>query len=133
MATNKSKAQLEAELKLLKRAKLGDQIAGSIRSLMAWGGAVLIARYGYLSIEALAGLSTDAKIGVSFLGDFRISETLAWLLGGSGAYYGWRQRGLRKSTVEQMTAHNRKLEARLDRSRSSSNLTPQGNTREEDK
>ena len=129
---NKTKSQLEAELKLLRRAKLGDQVAGVLRTLIAWGGAILIARYAYLSLEALAGLNTNAKIGVSLLGDVRISEALAWVLGGSGVFYGWKQRGLRKSKVEEMAAHNRKLETRLDRNRSSSNLDPKGDTRRED-
>lgn len=132
LATNKSKAQLEAELKFLRRSKLGDQVAGILRQLIAWGFAVLIARYCFLSIVALAGLHTEAKIGVSLFGDLRISEALAWALAGSGTFYGWKQRKLRKSTVEELAAHNKKLEQQLDRKRSSSNLDSKGDTRKED-
>jgi hypothetical protein len=132
LASNKSRAQLEAEIKLLKRGKLGDQIAGVIRTLIVWGCAVGIARYCYLTISTLAGLSTDAKIGVSLLGNLQISEGLAWVLAGSGALYGWKQRKLRKATVEEMATHNKKLEKRLDSGRSSSNLDSKGDTRKED-
>ncbi len=51
---------------------------------------------------------------------------------GAGVY-GWKQRDLRKTTVERLQSRIKELELKLDSKRSSSHLTPRGDTREEDK
>lgn len=133
MATRKSKSQLEAELKVLRQSKVSEGVVQVLSSFIRWGGIVLIVRYGYLGIEALAGKSTLADIGIDFLTDINVSVAIAWSVGVGGAIYGLRQRTLRKDTVERLVGRIQEFESSLDPSRTSSKLTTRGDTRPEDK
>lgn len=133
MAREKSKAELMAENRLLKTHGRVDAWVAILTTLTKWGGFVLIARYAYLSVAALAGKETLADIGIQFLSDVRVSEALAWLLATSGVVYGYRQRKLRRDTVERQHGRIEELERRVDPKRSSSRLTPRGETRPEDR
>ena len=82
---------------------------------------------------SLAGKTTFADIGINFLADIRVSETLAWIFGGSCAAYGWHQRALRKKTVERLQQRVVKFESEKDSGRTSSQLTTRGSTNPEDK
>ena len=84
MAAKKSKGQLEAELKVLRQSRNSEGVVQVLISLFRWVGIVLIVRYAYLGIEALAGKSTLADIGVNFLTDINISVALAWAAGLGG-------------------------------------------------
>ena len=72
------------------------------------------------SVKALAGRASVAHIGVKFLANVKISEAVAWILGGSGVAYGYAQRNLRIGTAKRQGQHIRDLENRLDPKRSSS-------------
>lgn len=128
----KSAAVLMAENRLLRRFRTTEGIASVLNNLIRWGAVVAIARYGYLTVARLAGQSTFADIGVSFLADVRVSEAVAWILAGSGALYGAAQRRLRRNTVERIQRRNHELEQAIDPKRSSSRLTIRGETRPED-
>lgn len=104
---------------------------GIANNLIRWGGAVAIARYGYLSIVALAGESTFTDIGINVLADLRVSEALAWLLGGTGTAYALVQRKLRERMARQLEDRIVDLEERLRAARASSGLTACGETRTE--
>ena len=65
----KSKAELLAELKALKGARRAESWASVVNNIVRWAGVVLIARYAYLAVEALAGKETLAEM--SLLGDVR--------------------------------------------------------------
>lgn len=84
------------------------------------GGLVAVAYFADNSITALAGQKTLADIGIRFFTDIRISEALAWAVGGSGVWYGYAQRRLRIKTSKRLGTQNRELEKRLDPKRSSS-------------
>lgn len=129
---SKSKAQLEAELKLLRSTRTAEGWVTVLQSIIRWCAIVFVVRYGYLSIDVLAGKSTAADIGVNFLANVSVSVALAWAAGAGGAYYGYRQNKLRKDTIERLSGRIRELEQRLDKNRSSSNLTQRGDTRPED-
>lgn len=133
MAKTKTAAELRAENKLLKRLGVAQAAAAIVNTIVRWGGSVLIARYAFLSIEALAGETTLASIGVNVLSDIRVSYALAWLLAGGGVAYGVRQRTLRRDTVSRIQERNRDLEAARDPKRSSSRLTLRGETQPEDR
>lgn len=115
------------------RLRVVEGLIAVAHSVVRWGGAIVIMRYGYLSIVVLAGEHTFADIGVNVLADVRISQALAWLLAGSGVTYGLSERKLRKDTVERIQGRNQALELRLNPIRTSSQLTPRGDTREEDR
>ena len=99
----------------------------------AWLGAayclVLIAR-------AFAGQATTAKIVVALavrayahLG----TAKFAWLITSGSIGYAWLERRERRRKTAKLSQRNRELELRLDRTRSSSGLLPNGDTPEDDK
>ncbi len=133
MAKQLTPAELRAENRLLRQFRTTEGIASVIRELIRWGGLVLIARYGYLTVAALAGQTTAADIGIKFLADVQISRVFAVLFGGSGIAYGLQQRRLRKNTIERLQGRIQEHERRIDPQRTSSRLTARGETRPEDK
>jgi hypothetical protein len=123
---------LRAENRILRKVKTSEGIVSIFNNLTRWGGAVLIVRYVYLMVLALAGHATFADIGLKILGDVKVSETVAWLFGSGSVAYGWHQRKLRKDTVERLQERIQKFERQIDGKRTSSRLTARGNTRPED-
>jgi len=134
MASKKrSRAELEAELRILRKTQIAEGIVQVFLSLIRWGAIVMIARYGYLAIDSLSGKSTLADIGVNFLSNIKVSVALAWSAGVGGIIYGVNQRKLRKDTIERLQKRIQELESNIDSNRTTSNLTPRGDTRPEDK
>jgi hypothetical protein len=103
-----------------------------LNNAICYGGLVGIFYFIYQSVAVLAGKATVADIGIKFLAELGISEALAWLLAGGGMLYGFGQRRLRKNTIERLQSRNQSLEQSLDPNRTSSRLTPRGDTRPED-
>ena len=128
----KTAAELAAENKLLRTGNLATGVNNVLLNLIRWGGVVLIFRYIYLSIEALSGKTTMAAIGVNFLGNLTVSQSLAYILGGGGLLYGLGERRLRKRLVKRIGGRTRQLEAAIDPRRTSSNLTERGETNPRD-
>lgn len=82
--------------------------------------------FGYRSVEVMAGKSTDFKAIMNWAADWRVSEMVAWLaavLLGSGYY---KQRNVLKRLRRDDLSRVADLEKRLDPERSSSGLTPEG-------
>lgn len=131
--SKKTKAQLEAELSMLRRSRFSEGTVQVLLSAIRWGAIILIARYSYLSIDALAGKSTLADIGINFLSEIKVSIALAWAAGIGGAAYGLSQKKLRRDTVERLQERIKMLELGYNPERTSSRLTVRGDTRLEDK
>jgi len=93
---------------------------------------VLIARYGYYAVVALAGKETLANIGLKLLANITFSQTLAWTGTGGAAVWALSERRLRKKIIRQKADRIKQLEKHIDRDRSSSTLTADGSTRPED-
>lgn len=130
--TRSTKAELQAENKYLRRNKKASNFALIINNLVRWIGLVAICYLVYRSIDTLAGRSTDAKIGLSLLGDVRFSDAVAAVLGGGGMLYGYAQHRLRRSVIERLQGRIRKYEEMIDNGRTSSGLTTSGDTHPED-
>lgn len=128
MRKNKSKAALEAELRILRKAKLSESIVSVLNNILKYGCYLLIARYSYLSIDCLSGLKTESNIVFKLITDFHINEVLSYLIGVAGVVYGEVQRRLKLKTIERLQGRKRELEERVDPGRSSSNLLPNGET-----
>ena len=122
-----------AELRYRLYGKIIDTTGSVIYALIPWVGVICVAYYVHSSIKSLAGQRTLASIGIRFLADFRISEALAYIFGACGVGYGFMNRKLRKDNVERMAKRIKELEKQIDVRRSSSRLTPRGETRPEDK
>lgn len=128
----KSKKELEFENKMLRRARRGEGLTTIVVTLIRWGGGVGIAFFFYLTIEALAGKSTESNLALKLVTDFNASDYLWKTLAAVFGIYGWNQRKLRKDTVQRLQGRNSKLETAIDPGRTSSRLTQRGDTRPED-
>lgn len=133
MAKNKTAAELKAENKLLRKTNVALAIAGVVNNLIRWTALSFMAYCIYLSINSLSGRETAAQILINVLGDLKISESVAYVLGVGGVIYGVNERRLRQKTVKHMQGRNIKLEKKIDQKRSSSNLTEEGETNPVDK
>lgn len=133
MVRTKTKAQLEAELRVSRRQSWVDGFFSVINNLIRWGTVAYIGHQIYLTVAVLAGKTTFADIGLKFLSDVRISESVTFLLGASGVGYGLSQRKLRRKNIERLQGRIVTLERQIDQNRTSSRLTATGETNPEDK
>ena len=99
------------------------------REALKWGAIVLLGRYAYLSIAALAGQTTLADIAIRFLGNLTVSNSIAYILASGGLAYGVGQRQLRRRHIKRNVSSKNDLEKLLDVKRTSSELTDTGMTR----
>ncbi len=154
MAKQKTKAQLQTELKLLRSHGIGNNVTKIIRDLFKYGAILGIAAFTYLSIDSLAGKTTQADIdikasgslalnekqkdtkkiiiSVDILTGYKIALTLAFVFGIGGIAYGRKQAKLRKDVIERYHPLIQKAERIIDPKRSTSQLTQRGDTRPED-
>lgn len=100
--------------------------------IVPYGALLFVAGCGVYCIHLLAGQSTMAQIGVSFLASIKVDSVIAYVFGGAGVAFGTVERRLRRRKTEDRAHHNQALEARLDPQRTSSGLTPAGTTRRDD-
>ncbi len=128
MATTPPVKPPRTELDYRLSFKKTDAVVVVLRELIKWGGLVLLGRYGYLSIAALAGHQTFADIVIRFLANLKVSEGILYLLTGGSIAYGVGQRQLRRRHIKRVVASKNELEKKLDPKRTSSNLTDTGTT-----
>jgi hypothetical protein len=133
VATSPPRIRSKTEAEYLLRAKRLEVIDTAIRLLIPWGSLALIAFWVHGDVIALAGKQTLANIGLSFLGDIRVSDAVAYIFGAAGAGYGIAERTVRRRTIARLAEENKALEKLADPQRSSSNLTKRGTTSPEDK
>ena len=135
----KSYAELEAEVKFLRESKKAEGTILVINNFIKWASLTIIAWFAYASISVLAGKTTSAIFRASFMTNFLSTDNwckpaiiLVVLLCIAVVLYGKVQRYLRQNTIERLESRIRDLETRIDPNRSSSMLTPRGETRKED-
>jgi hypothetical protein len=114
----------------LKRLEIIDT---AVREGIPWLFGAVIAFCTYLSIAVLAGKYTFAQIGVSVLGNIKISESISYVFGLSGVLYGLKERRLRRKNIQRLSTQIQTLERQKHPNLSSSNLTQRGTTQPEDK
>lgn len=142
-----TRAELQAENQRLRDYGFGSNLTKVVRDLIKYGAFVWIVYFVYASIDTLAGKTTFANIDVNAKGELSSQSEversdvcqywwyavpLAGLFGVGGILYGRRQAKLRHDVIEHEHARTLELEARLDPKRTSSDLTPRGDTRPED-
>jgi hypothetical protein len=123
----------KTELEYLHKGKRIDRTADVLGLVVKYGSLALIAYFAASVLKSFAGETTFADIGVKFVGDLKVSDVVFAALAGGGVTYGYRQRKLRRDTIEAMAPQQRAREEQLDPRRSSSNLTARGTTRPEDR
>jgi hypothetical protein len=102
----------------------GTQNFGLCFSFIAW--CILEA------VRSLSGLSTHADISITLMSRMEIAATISLLCGAGGTIYGFQQRQVRRKVVRRLHGRIATLERRLDPHRTSSHLTPSGDTNPED-
>ena len=123
----------DKRLTLAVRLRLLDILATVVQLGIPWGALCFIAYMMFRSVDSLAGKTTVASLGASFMGDVRINEAVAWILAGLFGLYGLSERHLRRKHIERLAPQINELESRLDPNRTSSRLTARGTTRPEDR
>jgi len=109
-----------------------DATARIISALIKYSCLAFCAWAALQSVVALSGKLTLANIAINFLGKITTSNAVCYTVTGGALGWGYSERRLRKSKTETLQGRNRSLEALLDPKRSSSNLTPQGDTNPKD-
>ncbi len=112
------------------RLRRNELLATVGNNVVRWGGLVAVAYMVLRSVEALSGQHTLADIGVNV--NVKISEAVAWIFGGSGMLYGWKERRLRHDVARHVGTRVSYLERRRDPGRSSSSLALDGQTNPRD-
>lgn len=126
----KKKSEVEAE-KFDRWLFFFDRVFRLIDRTVPWCGAIGLAYVAiYLPVRDGGGGETTINVALKLLGDFKANEWLAYIFGGGGILYGMSQRKLRKDTVERLQERNARLESILDPNRTSSELTPRGDSPE---
>jgi hypothetical protein len=128
----KTAAELKAENTVLRRGNIAQAVASVFINLIRWAAVSFVAWCVYSSIKVLSGQQTEANIAISFLGNVKISEALAYALTGGSIIYAYRERRLRQKTVERVQTRVQRLESERDPRRTSSRLTPRGETHPRD-
>ncbi len=96
---------------------------------IVWGATIVfIAHYIHLVGVAFAGTTTEANLALSIIANVQADRWVAYILAGGGVGYGLHQRRLRQRNINRLTQHTSQLEQRIYPGRTSSGLTPEGNT-----
>ncbi|MFC1566913.1 hypothetical protein ACFL4A_03625 [bacterium] len=103
-----------------------------LSNFIKWTSLIVIIYFIHKSIFYLSGKTADANILIKVLGNINIKTKIAYSFGFVGVLYGYLQRKLRKDKVAELADRNKQLEKIIHNNRSSSKLTPLGNTRKED-
>lgn len=128
MANKKSRVEPEAELKSVRRERTISEVGRTLRHLANVGFGAWVLNGLFDAIEAYAGEVTVANVVLRFLGELNWAVNLSWTLTLSVSVLWWRERKTRKDKVENLTERTQQLEKRLDDKRTSSKLTPRGET-----
>ena len=99
---------------------------------MKWGFFAFLIYQIRLSVDSIAGKTTITSIIMSLGTRVSVTVGLSWAVTALFAIWVFFERRLRKDTTERLSLRVQDLELSLDRRRSSSRLTPRGDTRPED-
>jgi len=114
------------------RARIIDGSVSLLTTAIRWGVLAYFAWSGVQIVHDIAGQQTSLTILLQFLADLKVDRWVAYAVSGGSVYYGYRQRRLRRDAVERLSGRVAELEQRLDKRRTSSQLTSRGDTRPED-
>lgn len=99
-------------------------------SMAKWA---VVAVFGWLSIESLAGKATILKAVFEYAAGSGMAAGLPWLAAVVMLIWAVLERGLRRRKTAEMQAYVQDLETRLDPERTSSGLLSDGRTDPEDR
>lgn len=131
MATDLQRRKLELKYQL--RFRLIEAISKALDQLIPGAVILTIVYFGiYRTAHELAGRETFATLGISLLADVKPDEIIAYAAAIVGWIFGVNAQRLRRNTTERLTIRIQELEQRIDPNRTTSGLTPRGQTPPED-
>lgn len=135
---SKSIAKIELENKARRNAQIISACGGAITTAIKWGAFVLIAYACRDSIATLAGKETLASFSFQGVANYigkeaSIAQWVEYVAIGVLLIWGILERRLRKDVIQRLHGRIHELEKQIDPGRSSSRLTPRGDTRTLDK
>lgn len=133
---SKSKEKLELELQYKRQNQIIGAVSFVFRDLLKWGFLASIFYFSYLSIQALAGKSTQANIDIDIFQGFglyifqssTLHEKIEYVVIVSLLAWGLLERKLRQDAIKRLHGRSRELESSIDSHRTSSRLTQRGTT-----
>lgn len=128
----RTKEELQAENEFLKRGGYAESVSKVLQTGIRFGALAFSVWCLNDAIVSFAGKTSDANVLIQFLTDIQVSNALAWVFGGGGVLYGYKQRSLNGKTVERLQPRIEQLETSFDRNRTSSGLTKTGETNPKD-
>lgn len=120
MARSPSKAELKFELFY--------RLIDLARHTIEWGGYLGLAYFATEIVSDLSGKETFASFFLQFVGKESVSNTLLFLLAACFGIWAYLERRLRRKKTAELSGRIQKLEASIDPNRTSSKLTPTGET-----
>ena len=84
----------------------------------------------YLPFEASAGQTTTISYVVNFLSKIKADVLISWAATAGTGVWAWKERGKRISEREAKDKRIKRLEEQVDPNRSSSNLSPSGESQQ---
>ena len=132
MAKDKEPISSEDSVRIHKIHAIADAVVKLGSEAFKWGSLGAIAYFFAPSFEALAGKETTPNFSLELLMNKHFATIMAILFGTGGIVYGRKQAKLRKDTIERLHQYQVKHETEKDLKRTSSQLSPRGDTRKED-
>jgi hypothetical protein len=125
--------QLQREwIKTRKFTTTVEALTGLVRTLIRWGGVVLICWFQYRCFQAIAGKDTTFSAVVNLVAKLSIDRWIAYIVAGLASGCWWIERRTRQRTIKEREEYIRELEKKVDPKRSTSGLTATGKPRQED-
>ena len=115
------------------RFKLSIDVLKTVRHFFGMTKWAVVAVFGWLSIEALAGKATILAAVFEYAAGSGMAVGLPWLAAIVMLIWVVLERGLRRRKTAEMQTHVRELETRLDPERTGSGSLPDGRTNPEDR
>jgi hypothetical protein len=84
-------------------------------------------------VRDLARKQTDASLVVKMMLGLSADRWIAYAVGVAGTAFGLKERRLKRRDIKRLSRRTNDLESRLDPNRTSSELLPDGRTREDDR
>lgn len=120
MARNPTKLELKFELFY--------RLIDLLRHTIEWGGYLGLAYFATVIVSDLAGKETFASFFLQFIGKENTSDSLVFVLALVFGAWALLERRLRRRKTVELSQRIQKLESSIDPKRTSSKLTPTGET-----
>ena len=129
---SKTENHVDTELEIRRIETRADMLISVSSHLFKFLTVAVLAYFGYMSIDSLAGEITNANFIVGLFSDKNFANVVCTLAAVCGILYGRKQSKLRKDVVERYHKYMKNEEEAVDPNRSSSHMDARGENRLED-